>query len=64
MEKHPSANRQFSVLEHRKIGQQLTLIFEEWLEYKHQEAAALDRAENSAAREVHSDENGSRRAGS
>jgi hypothetical protein len=52
------------VLEHRKIGQQLTLIFEEWLEYKHQEAAALDRAENSAAREVHSDENGSRRAGS
>ena len=54
--------REFSQLEHRKIGAQLTLIFEEWLEYKHREADALDRREDSAAREVNSDEDGSRSA--
>ena len=56
--------REFSQLEHRKIGQQLTLIFEEWLEYKHKEAAALDRREDSAPRDVDRDEDGSRRVGS
>ena len=56
--------RSISVAQHRKIGQQLTLIFEEWLEYKHKEAAALDRREDSAPREVDSDEDGSRRVGS
>ena len=55
--------REFSQLEHRKIGQQLTLIFEEWLEYKHKEAAALDRREDSAPRDVDRDEDGSRRVG-
>jgi len=54
--------REFAEMEHRKIGAQLTLIFEEWLEYKHREADALDRREDSASREVDSDEDGSRRA--
>ena len=54
--------REFAEMEHRKIGAQLTLIFEEWLDYKHKEAAALDRGENSASREVDSDEDGSRLA--
>ena len=54
--------REFSQLEHRKIGAQLSLIFEEWLEYKHKDAAALDRREDSAAREVNSDEDGQRSA--
>ena len=54
--------REFSQLEHRKIGAQLSLIFSEWLEYKHREADALDRREDSAAREVNSDEDGSRSA--
>ena len=54
--------REFAEMEHRKIGAQLTLIFSEWLEYKHREADALDRGENSAPREVDRDEDGSRRA--
>jgi hypothetical protein len=56
--------REFAEMEHRKIGAQLTLIFEEWLEYKHREADSLDRREDSAAREVDRDEDGSRRVGS
>ena len=54
--------REFSQLEHRKIGAQLTLIFEEWLEYKHKDAAALDRVENRTAGEVDRDEDGQRSA--
>ena len=54
--------REFAEMEHRKIGAQLSLIFSEWLEYKHKEAAALDRREDSAPRDVDSDEDGSRRA--
>ena len=54
--------REFARLEHRKIGAQLTLIFEEWLEYKHKDAAALDRVENRTAGEVDRDEDGSRSA--
>jgi len=54
--------REFAEMEHRKIGAQLTLIFEEWLEYKHREADSLDRREDSAAREVDRDEDGSQLA--
>lgn len=55
--------RSIAVAQHRKIGQQLTLIFEEWLEDRHKEAAALDRREDSAPRDVDRDEDGSRRVG-
>lgn len=54
--------RELASVENRKIGGQLERIFDEWIEDRHREAAALDQGEDSAARGTDSDEDGSRRA--
>ena len=42
--------RELASVENRKIGGQLERIFDEWIEDRHREAAALDQGEDSAAR--------------
>ena len=56
--------RELARLENRKIGGQLERIYDEWVEDRRREAAALDQGENRAAGEVNSDEDGQRRVGS
>ena len=57
--------REIAGLERRPIGSQLRVIFDEWVEHRHEEARQLGIAgPDSAARGADSDEDESRRASS